>query len=362
MNRRIQLIAAVTFVVGLCACEHPPVDTQQHGYRGTGMVQVANPQKAEALLASNTVPAATPMVPADGPRAAEVYQNVKVLGDLSAGEFGRLMVAITSWVAPNEGCAYCHEGPDMAADNNYKKIVARRMLEMTRHINSTWGSHVKATGVTCYTCHRGKHVPENVWFANPGPVHAAQAGDRRGQNAVNERSVAYSALPYDPFTPFLVGDTSVRVISTTALPAGNSQDIAQTEHTYGLMMHISQALGVNCTYCHNTRSFASWDASTPQRGTAWYGIRLVRDLNQHFLAPLQGTLPATRLGPLGDVAKANCATCHQGLNKPLNGVSMYKDYPELGAPRPPPAPPEAPAAAEGTMTTTAAAAAPAATS
>ena len=34
----------------------------------------------------------------------------------------------------------------------------------------------------------------------------------------------------------------------------------------GLVM--SQALGVNCVYCHNSRSFASWDTSTPQRGVA----------------------------------------------------------------------------------------------
>ena len=38
-----------------------------------------------------------------------------------------------------------------------------------------------------------------------------------------------------------------------------------------------------------------------------------------------------RLGRLGDAPKANCTTCHQGQNKPLNGVSMLKDYQaELG--------------------------------
>jgi photosynthetic reaction center cytochrome c subunit len=35
------------------------------------------------------------------------------------------------------------------------------------------------------------------------------------------------------------------------------------------------------------------------------------------------------LGVLGDVAKVNCATCHQGVFKPLYGESMAKDYPEL---------------------------------
>ena len=36
-----------------------------------------------------------------------------------------------------------------------------------------------------------------------------------------------------------------------------------------------------------------------------------------------------RLGVLGDAPKANCATCHQGAYKPLNGAPMVKDYPEL---------------------------------
>jgi photosynthetic reaction center cytochrome c subunit len=111
------------------------------------------------------------------------------------------------------------------------------------------------------------------------------------------------------------------------------------------MISISQSLGVNCDFCHNTRSFAVWDSSTPKRTTAWYGIRMVRDLNNQYLVPLTGHFPAQRLGLLGDVAKVNCATCHQGLFKPLYGQSMAKDYPELlghpstsdaGSPPPPP--------------------------
>jgi photosynthetic reaction center cytochrome c subunit len=42
--------------------------------------------------------------------------------------------------------------------------------------------------------------------------------------------------------------------------------------------------------------------------------------------------PPHRLGPTGDVAKANCGTCHQGAYKPLYGVSMLSDYPFLTGP------------------------------
>jgi len=107
---------------------------------------------------------------------------------------------------------------------------------------------------------------------------------------------------------------------------------------------MSQSLGVNCTYCHNSRSFASWDGSTPQRAIAWHGIRMVRDLNRAYLDPLQSTFPKARLGPLGDAPKVGCATCHQGVYKPLYGVSMLKDYPSLAAPA-------APVVAAGTTTT-----------
>ncbi len=52
------------------------------------------------------------------------------------------------------------------------------------------------------------------------------------------------------------------------------------------MLYMSGSLGVNCTYCHNTRALARWDESTPQRVTAWHGIRMVRELNTDFLTPL----------------------------------------------------------------------------
>jgi photosynthetic reaction center cytochrome c subunit len=97
-------------------------------------------------------------------------------------------------------------------------------------------------------------------------------------------------------------------------------------------MHMSDSLGVNCTYCHNSRQFSSWEQSPPQRATAWHGIRLARDLNETYMAPLTATFPPERQGPKGDVAKVNCATCHQGAYKPLYGASMLKDYPQFAAP------------------------------
>ncbi len=318
----------------LAGCERPPVDSVQRGFRGTGMEQVYNPRSVALQADNNKPPEAIAAASTDGPKAKDVYKNVKVLGELSIGEFTRLMLAMTSWVAPEQGCGYCHNLQNLADDSKYTKVVARKMTQMTQHVNADWKTHVGATGVTCYTCHRGKNVPENIWFApEPNKRNAGMVGDDAGQNKASA-SVGLASLPYDPFTPYITKTSAdIRVIGSTALPTGNRQSVKQTEHTYGLMMHISKSLGVNCTYCHNTRSFAEWNASPPQRATAWYGLRMVGDLNSAYMQPLTAAFPAHRLGPTGDVAKTNCATCHQGAYKPLYGAAMLKDYPELAGPR-----------------------------
>ncbi|MEO6745127.1 MAG: photosynthetic reaction center cytochrome PufC [Caldimonas sp.] len=317
----------------LAGCERPPIESVQRGYRGLGMEQVYNPRILAAQAPLNTPPVDAAPVPAGGPAAGTVFKNVKVLNDLSVAEFTRLMVSMTAWVSPQQGCTYCHVGNDFASDSVYTKVVSRRMLEMTRHINTDWKQHVAETGVTCYTCHRGQPVPANIWFKAPPASHdRGLIGNHAGQNSPAPL-VGLSSLPYDPFTPFLSNAADIRIVGNTALPTDNRRSIKQTEWTYGLMMHMSQSLGVNCTYCHNSRSFAEWDSSTPQRGVAWYGIRLARDLNTQYLDPLAGVFPANRLGPTGDVPKVNCATCHQGAYKPLYGAPMLKNHPELAGVR-----------------------------
>jgi photosynthetic reaction center cytochrome c subunit len=333
--RTVLMAGALLATALLAGCERPPVDTVQRGARGTGMVQVYNPRTLEAQQVKHTPPAEQPAIPATpgGPKASDVYQNVKVLGDLGVGEFTRLMVAMTAWVAPEGGCNYCHaDDGNLASDAKYTKVVARRMLQMTQDINANWKSHVADTGVTCYTCHRGQPVPAQVWFKTPVDKQASRmAGSKAEQNAP-ALQVGLTSLPTDSFTPFLVDAKEIRTAGTKALPHENLQTTKQTEYTYGLMVHMSESLGVNCTYCHNSRSFGDWSQSTPQRGTAWHGIRMSRDLNNKYLEPLTNNFPVNRLGPQGDVAKVNCATCHQGAYKPLNGAKMLTGHPELAAP------------------------------
>lgn len=333
MNGAIRSVLTTLLAAGavmLAGCERPPMEDVQRGYRGTGMVQVYNPRRVSEDAARHRAPEPQPPAPDEGPSAGQTYQNVQVLGDLSAARFNRLMQAITAWVSPEQGCTYCHKAENFASDAPYTKKVARRMLQMTRAINSQWDDHVAATGVTCYTCHRGRPVPAETWVQDAPRAHfTAMAGNRAGQNAP-AATVGLSSLPRDPFTPFLLEDHGIRVEGDTALPTGNRQSIKQAEWTYALMIHMSEALGVNCTYCHNSRIFADWQQSTPARVTAWYGIRMARELNREHLEPLTRLFPPERLGPTGDVAKVHCATCHQGAYKPLYGAAMLEDYPGLG--------------------------------
>ena len=67
-------------------------------------------------------------------------------------------------------CNHCHvanapgakEEFDFALDAKPEKKVARTMLRMVRDINANYVSKVNAHGqtVTCFTCHRGRTVPE----------------------------------------------------------------------------------------------------------------------------------------------------------------------------------------------------------
>ena len=333
MKRLLQAAVAVSAVLLLSGCERPFQDSVQHGYRGTGMVQVYNPRILAVKTEANQAPVAIPQLPGDGPKAAQDYKNVQVLGNLSVGQFNRLMASMAAWVAPNDGgCVYCHNPANFADDEKYTKVVARRMLQMTQHINSEWKTHVAETGVTCYTCHRGQPVPSAVWFKKDHqPEGSNFMGDKAGQNEPAP-VVNLSSLPNDPFTPFLLGSADIRMNGPTPLPSGNRHSTKQTEFTYALMTHMSTSLGVNCTYCHNSRSFQSWENSPPQRATAWHGIRMARDLNLNYLEPLTPVFPEQRKGELGDAPKLNCNTCHQGAYKPLYGAPMAKDFPELLTP------------------------------
>lgn len=300
-------LAAGVVVLALAGCDLGAKQSVQLGHRGTAMELTVDKSDLAAKVAAISIPTPLPPSPPATPGPLP-WKNVQVLNDISVAEFNRTMIAFTNWVAGTGNCQYCHNLRDLSADTLddgspiYTKLVARRMIQMNRHINGQYPQHVANTGVTCYTCHRGKPLPAGLWFYGKETDYLRHYLDRDG----------------------------ARVVSQTVEPnAVNRSSVKQTEWTYALMISQSNSLGVGCVYCHNSRQFSSWEQAPPQRVTAYHGILMLRDLNTRYLAPLQSVFPQVRLGPMGDAPKAQCLTCHQGAYKPLYAAKMVKDYPAL---------------------------------
>jgi photosynthetic reaction center cytochrome c subunit len=127
------------------------------------------------------------------------------------------------------------------------------------------------------------------------------------------------------YNPINVHDLASRVENMPGDPL-----IQQTERTYAFMNYISNSLGANCTFCHNTRAFYDPAQVTPQWATASLGIIMVQEQLEQYILPLEGVLPEERLGPIyADVPKLACRTCHQGYQQPLNGLNVIRNWPEL---------------------------------
>ena len=89
------------------------------------------------------------------------------------------------------GCTYCHVSTadrrvDYKADGNPKKVIARKMLEMTADINArvwlaTGTDAAKDRAVGCVSCHRGVPVPASI------ATIVGRAIDQEGPVAAVER-------------------------------------------------------------------------------------------------------------------------------------------------------------------------------
>ena len=319
-----------------------PVKGTQVGPNGPSLVQWA-PTGSPLFQTRNGPPPDNPPLVEDTRPATEVFKNVKVLTDVNAGEFMRVQYAITNWVAPQQGCNFCHAGGDFASDEKPTKQAARLMLGMVRHMNADWKEHVGAAGVTCWSCHRGQPVPAEVWFTRPPHPESPHAAKAENWNEAGDSVRQF--FPNAGFDLYLMQDTPGLAQSYTALPNGQVADQVVVKRLYEYMMQMSAGIGVNCTYCHNSRAFYDWGQSLPARWTGYSGILMTRDLNKHFLLPLALQMPQTRetaddlhtvvlpdrmRGPQEGNAFVNCATCHYGLPKPQDHArDLLKDFPGL---------------------------------
>lgn len=89
------------------------------------------------------------------------FKNLQVLPKtMSKDELKTYMKAQSK--ALGVECDFCHDVPDMASDKNEKKLIARKMIQMTNEINDKWLKGMKGAEknkVTCAQCHQGHEEP-----------------------------------------------------------------------------------------------------------------------------------------------------------------------------------------------------------
>jgi Photosynthetic reaction centre cytochrome C subunit len=90
-----------------------------------------------------------------GGRGPQPPKNLKVL---KPEDIRPVMGAMRG--ALGQQCNFCHIQGDNASDENPKKLVARKMMEMVNDINAKFPDG--KVHVSCYTCHRGKTMPDMV--------------------------------------------------------------------------------------------------------------------------------------------------------------------------------------------------------
>lgn len=91
--------------------------------------------------------------------------NITVLKDLTVPQFETEMRHFVQALGVN--CAFCHVPRNFPSEDNPRKAVARKMIEMTKGLNQGYfPAHQPAEGestlgkVTCYTCHQGNQKPK----------------------------------------------------------------------------------------------------------------------------------------------------------------------------------------------------------
>lgn len=104
-----------------------------------------------------------------GRQGGQPPQNLKVLPkDIARPALTAMMRGFVSALGA-ENCAFCHvdDMAQRASDDNPKKDIARKMIQMTMDLNKQLDAIGKpaapdAPKITCFTCHRGAAKPATV--------------------------------------------------------------------------------------------------------------------------------------------------------------------------------------------------------
>jgi len=170
------------------------------GFAGKVVFAACLAMGSVAFLSAQAPAGAPQGAPGAGPGrgAAAPLQNIKVLPKTwTRQQVGALMQTFTKSLGVE--CSGCHveAAAERASDDNPKKDIARKMIQMTMMIN---GDHLKGIGdaampekVSCFTCHQGQAkpaaAPADGWgrgsfsLSEAGPVVPARGAGPGGPGA-----------------------------------------------------------------------------------------------------------------------------------------------------------------------------------
>lgn len=97
--------------------------------------------------------------------AGEQFKNVQLLKEVPSGQFMQYMRSFNTSLGVE--CGFCHVA-DRSSDEKQEKVVARKMITMTRAINEQ--AFNGKMEVKCFTCHRGAEHPVSEAAGGAAPA------------------------------------------------------------------------------------------------------------------------------------------------------------------------------------------------
>jgi hypothetical protein len=124
----------------------------------SGHLQTPRLKEAEWKSLYDQWPETAAVAPANADKPArEVYKNIKVLGDMKAGD---MRATMSVWAASlGVGCEHCHTPDEWDSENKPPKKIARNMMKLFDEMPAYFQGTADPPAFTCYTCHQGVLTP-----------------------------------------------------------------------------------------------------------------------------------------------------------------------------------------------------------
>jgi photosynthetic reaction center cytochrome c subunit len=202
-------------------------------------------------------------------------QNIQVLTGMDTAQLWNYMQRVSA--AMGVSCQYCHDINNYSADSYSQKVSARLMFILVQDLNSQYMVNLpnwRGNYVQCSTCHYnepyGMPTVSDTFLRSTPPIDVVlEPLNDQGEpvrDPANEMSLQVATLyylfNYQIWDPYDANDpTSGRGSLALTYPEGRTQD--QVTINQNNMNLQSWALGVGCTYCHNSRNFYAYEAEQP---------------------------------------------------------------------------------------------------